>query len=258
MSIVLTQDDYTHFEEKKKYLSAKLLTYFAEHPLFFIGYSCSDPNITAILSDIDEILAPNGELIPNIYIVNYDQDFDDSKNYQTEVLIPINGQKSVRIKALYSNDFTWVFDALSQLSPEITINPKLLRALLARTYKLVTTELPKKEVAFDLKLLKDISEDNSELPKLFGISELNNGQLLNASYIFTLTEVGKKLGYKSWHYADHLLGKIRDEKGVDIKASDNAYHVRISVGKSAIGKYSQSLVDLLKLVQAGQDYDIKL
>ena len=33
-SIVLTREDYDYFNEKKKYLSSKLLTYFAEHPLF--------------------------------------------------------------------------------------------------------------------------------------------------------------------------------------------------------------------------------
>ncbi|MCV5737918.1 SIR2 family protein, partial [Escherichia coli] len=62
-TIVLTAEDYTDFNKRKKYLSAKLLTYFAEHPLFFFGYSATDTNIKGILSDIDEILAPNGELI---------------------------------------------------------------------------------------------------------------------------------------------------------------------------------------------------
>lgn len=64
-SIVLTQQDYDEFMKKKKYLSAKLLTYFSEHPLLFIGYSASDPNIRAILSDIDEAIprpGPSGTL----------------------------------------------------------------------------------------------------------------------------------------------------------------------------------------------------
>tara|TARA_R100000935_G_scaffold29307_1_gene49593 strand:- start:2038 stop:2847 length:810 start_codon:yes stop_codon:yes gene_type:complete len=68
-SIVLTHEDYDYFNKKKKYLSSKLLTYFAEHPLFFLGYSLNDPNIVNILSDIDEILASKGELVPNIYMV---------------------------------------------------------------------------------------------------------------------------------------------------------------------------------------------
>ena len=44
-SMVLTDSDYAQFAIKRKHLSAKLLTYFAEHPLLFVGYSASDPNI---------------------------------------------------------------------------------------------------------------------------------------------------------------------------------------------------------------------
>jgi hypothetical protein len=36
--IVFTQHDYNEFQVRKKYLSAKLLTYFSEHPLLFVGY----------------------------------------------------------------------------------------------------------------------------------------------------------------------------------------------------------------------------
>jgi hypothetical protein len=69
-SLVFTQQDYDEFMRKKKYLSAKLLTYFSEHPLLFLGYSASDPNIRAILSDIDEAIprpGPSGAVIPNIF-----------------------------------------------------------------------------------------------------------------------------------------------------------------------------------------------
>lgn len=62
-SIIITNEDYVEFYKRKKYISAKLLTYFVEHPLFFIGYSINDENIKAILSDIDEIIAPNNALI---------------------------------------------------------------------------------------------------------------------------------------------------------------------------------------------------
>lgn len=36
-SIVITNEDYVDFYKRKKYISAKLLTYFAEHPLFSLG-----------------------------------------------------------------------------------------------------------------------------------------------------------------------------------------------------------------------------
>lgn len=49
-SIVLTRGDYEEFWAKQKYLSAKLLTFFSEHPLVFLGYNAADPDIKAILS----------------------------------------------------------------------------------------------------------------------------------------------------------------------------------------------------------------
>ncbi|MGN4155705.1 SIR2 family protein, partial [Burkholderia gladioli] len=50
-SLVINEADYSRFEDDHKYLSAKLLTYFIEHPLIFIGYRADDPNIKAILHD---------------------------------------------------------------------------------------------------------------------------------------------------------------------------------------------------------------
>ncbi len=54
-SIVINNSDYIEFYKKKKYISAKLLTYFIEHPLFFFGYSVNDSNIQSILSGFDPI-----------------------------------------------------------------------------------------------------------------------------------------------------------------------------------------------------------
>lgn len=70
MDLVFNKEDYDLFLKKKKYLSAKLLTFFAEHPLVFIRYSANDKNIQRILSDIDEIISSDGDLIPNICFWN--------------------------------------------------------------------------------------------------------------------------------------------------------------------------------------------
>ena len=51
-SIVINDQDYRTFNEKGKYLAAKLMTIFVEYPIIFIGYSITDPNIKSILTDI--------------------------------------------------------------------------------------------------------------------------------------------------------------------------------------------------------------
>ena len=55
-SIVINKADYQKFYDKGKYLAAKLMTIFMEYPIIFIGYSISDSDIQAILSDVVECL----------------------------------------------------------------------------------------------------------------------------------------------------------------------------------------------------------
>ncbi|WED26432.1 SIR2 family protein [Vibrio sp. DW001] len=258
-TVILTSEDYSDFNKRKKYLSAKLLTYFAEHPLFFFGYSGTDSNIKGILSDIDEILAPNNELIPNIYMVCFDSDSETKQDLPTEQLVTIDATRSVRLKVIYASEFKWIFDALSSCTPEITVNPRLMRSLLARTYQLVNSNLPKQELPFNFQMLQDIEENSELLPTLFGITQLTDAQMFNANFDFTLTAVAKKLGGSYWNYAENLLNTVWEDKGVNIKATDNRYHVTIKTGaKSFAHKYSQHTVDLLQKVKNKEDYEVEL
>lgn len=54
--IVLTSEDYETFHKKKKFIAARLLSLFNEHPMLIVGYGARDPNVKALLSDIDEAL----------------------------------------------------------------------------------------------------------------------------------------------------------------------------------------------------------
>jgi hypothetical protein len=88
-SLIITRRDYEHFMGRLKYLNAILFTYFVEHPVFFLGYSANDPNIKAILTDINEMLSPNGELVPNIFFVTWDPDAETKKNLPSDEMIPL-------------------------------------------------------------------------------------------------------------------------------------------------------------------------
>lgn len=95
------------------------------------------------------------------------------------MLVKIKASES---KVIHANDFGWIYDALSSNTPEISVNPKLVRALLARTYTFASQSLVKQELPYDFEMLKNIAEQDNVLAKLYGIAELNNGQALNASY----------------------------------------------------------------------------
>lgn len=53
-SLIVTEADYNELKKRNHYLSAKLLTIFAEHPIIFVGYSMSDGYIQEIIRDLRE------------------------------------------------------------------------------------------------------------------------------------------------------------------------------------------------------------
>lgn len=258
-SIIINREDYEDFIKKKKYLSAKLLTFFAEHPLLFIGYSAEDENIKNILSDIDEILSENGDIIPNIYILEWNKGKSINDYPRRERLIQVSENKSIRIKSIIANDFSWVFSAFSSNQTIDNINPKLLRALLARTYDLVRTDIPRSSVQVDYRVLSNISESDGELAKLYGISTSSDGMAFNVSYPYTLTAIGQALGFKGWHHANKLLSDVKRITGTDIKTFDNKYHYAIMNGNEIQShRYSKMLLELLIKVMNDESFTLEI
>jgi biotin operon repressor len=257
-SIIITRDDYEDFYRKKKYVSAKLLTYFIEHPLFFFGYSVNDENIKSILADIDEIISPDNELIPNIYLISYSPECESTGLHQKELLIEVGAGKSIRIKVIYACDFGWIYEALSSGAPEISINPRLVRALLARTYTFASQSLVRHELPYDFEMLRSIADDEDGLAKLYGIAELNSGQALNANYPYTITDLAQHLEMQSWNYVQRLIDQLQRETGFNIKQNANRYHVLVKTGRTGGShKYSSEALELLRSIRAGKRYEFK-
>ena len=254
-SLTITTKDYEEFGRKRKYLSAKLLTYMREHPILFIGYSASDENIAAILSDIDEALATPGDTIQNMYFLEWKPDLSDGK-FSSEKLVQISENRSVRVKCIQSDEFDWVFDAFSVDAPLQNVNAKVLRTLMARCYHLIRSDIPRAKLEVDFDFIEKKMETNETFAKVFGISSIEDASALNAMYPFSITELGRRLGGKTWHPADKLMKKVMEETGYDIKSSDNQFHRRIRINTSTFGKYSEECLTLLKKVAAGESYSI--
>lgn len=255
-TIVINRDDYTRWINESKYFAEKLLTYFAEHPVIVLGYSLSDTNVRVVLEDIGAIAADETGLIANVLQVIYDEKIEGNP-VQTEIAIPVNGSQ-YRIKALQTPNLIDVFKALTARHELRDVNPALVRALAARAMKLTRSDIPSGNIEVDYQTLEGIVDSDDALPTLLGITQADD---VNKSHPYTLSIVGEKLGFNGWNGAHKLLQKIKNDKGVDIRATDNQYHCAVKVGKkdtSLARKYSEALVVLLEKVREGKVYQVKL
>lgn len=256
--IVLTASDYDQFTKKKKFLSAKLLTFFNEHPLIFIGYSASDPNIRAILSDIDEALPEKGGVIPNVYILEWDPNLTDTSYPAHDKLIQTEEDRTVRVKLIAASDFSWVFDAFAANPVLNNVNPRVLRSLLARSYELVRHDIPRMKMEANFQVLTEKVASSEAFANLFGIATISDYSAASAHHKYTATQLAKKLGGTTWHVANKLIEKLEAQSGVNIKASDNVYHRLEPMNTNSYHKYSEEAFDLLEAVRDGKPYDLKL
>jgi hypothetical protein len=255
-SIVFTESDYQEFLKRKKFLSAKLLTFFNEHPLIFIGYSAGDPNIRSILADIDEALPEKNGLIPNVYILEWNPEISQASNPPREKVIPTEDDRVVRVKLIEAKNFGWVFDAFAANPAMNNVNPRILRALIARSYELVRHDIPKMSVQADFKMLTESVENSNTFAKLFGIANITDFSAVSAQYPFSATQLGKRLGGNGWHKANALLERLKADTGIDIKSFDNIYHRGEQVNTTPFHKYSKESLDLLEKVRDGLPYDL--
>ncbi|WP_312446264.1 SIR2 family protein [Stutzerimonas nitrititolerans] len=259
-SIVLNEEDYKRFDEDHKYLSAKLLTYFIEHPLIFIGYSAEDPNIKAILYDVDRMIkAAEYELVPNIYILEWDPRLTAGSYPPRDKVISVAANINIRIKSITASSFEWVYQAFGAAGDLEKINTKLLRSLMARSVELIRSDIPKKHIEINFQQLEHAVESGETFATLFGVTSLSDPSKVNLDYKYVLTGVAQKLGFKTWHKARELIIKLREESGFDMFATDNKYHISLKMGHKSntiIHKYTDAAVDLLKKVLNGEEYQL--
>lgn len=258
-SMMLTKQDYEAFNRDKKYLSAKLLTYFAEHPLLFIGYSASDPNIKNVLYDMSRMFNPTTAVIPNIYILQWDEKQDAASYPAREHVLEVGDDITVRIKSITANSYEWVYEAFGVGGTMEKVNLKALRSLAHRMVNLIRTDIPTKNVQVNYEALEHAISNEEAFGKLFGITSLDDPAAANAKHPYTSNMLAKQLGYTYWSHAVKLMRDVEDSTGFDMRGSDNIFHVHVKSGEaegSRVRKYSDAAVALLKKVKAGEAYEI--
>ena len=248
-TLTLTDEDYSRFALDKKYLSAKLFTYFVEHPLLFVGYGAGDENIQSILQEIDHMLPEGVGLIDNIYIMEWKKGVEAEKEVPAkERIVPVGNGRSIRIKNITADSFEWVFQAFKSEAPLEKVNIKLLRSVSHRIFNLVRKDAAKNTVEINFEMLGHALENPQEFAKVYGVAALNNPALLNITHPFLPGAAAQKFGL-SWQKFNQLITALSQAHGFDMRASDNKYHAFIKPTR----RYSQEAIDLLEKFQKGEE-----
>lgn len=126
-SIVINQQDYNSFKKHCAYLSSKLLILFMEYPIIFIGYSVSDEDIRAILSNIAECLTPAqlDELKHRLIFIEHNHQ-PGAEEISTHSLA--FGDKTISMTKISLYDYSVLYDAL-------TLKKRALPVQLLRMFK---------------------------------------------------------------------------------------------------------------------------
>lgn len=250
LSITLTHEDYVKFANDKKYLSAKLFTYFVEHPLIFIGYAAGDQNIKNILQEIDHMLPDGVDLIENIYLLEWKDELNDEDYPSRDKVIDIGDGRSIRVKSITAKSFEWVFKAFKSEAPLEKVNIKLLRSISHRIFNLVRKDAARNTVEVNFQMLSHALENPGELANVYGIAALNNPALLNVTHPFLPGAAARQLGEDvSWQRFNQLIDQLTLATGFNMRASDNRFHAFIAPTR----RYSQEGIDLLIRFRDGKD-----
>lgn len=138
-SLVINEDDYVKFDEKRTYLAAKLMTIFMEYPIIFMGYSISDNNIQKIIKSIIDCL--DGEQVKlledRFVFVEYKEDMTGVT--ASSYTIMIDGRE-LAMKKIQLSDYRLLYKALEKKKAKLPV--RILRRFKQELYDYTITNIP--------------------------------------------------------------------------------------------------------------------
>lgn len=197
-SLVLTSNDYNIFNKKSKYLASKLMTIFMEHPIIFIGYSMSDPNIISILRSLSTCLGANHAPILKNNLIFVSRPGNGKTPGIHETLIYAD-KTPIPATQVVTDNFSNVYRPLGTIQQRIPA--KYLRTIKERLYEITTSlESSEKLKVLDIEKLDDHKE--IEFVVGIGLRIQENGTIAQR-------------GYSSLEYKDLARDILHDDQNFD-------------------------------------------
>ncbi|AFM70857.1 SIR2 family protein [Enterococcus hirae] len=237
-SILINTKDYALIEQKHKYIAAKLLTIFVEHPIFFIGYSIGDEDIRKILNDIQLSLTSEQlqEIEDRLFYVVWDE--SETNFSSSTYTISFENGRSITIKQISLNDYSLLYKCLNNNKAKYPI--KLLRHVKQDMYKLVLTNDPTDRLFVNLPETDLTPDDKQKIEYVtgFGVIEL------------------AKLGYLTPKTEEIYSDIVFDDKNYnpDSLLQKTIIELRKMYGTLPVFKYLSSASDAIKQMYSELDW----
>lgn len=200
-SIMITESDYKLIEEKHKYISAKLLTIFVEHPIFFIGYSLNDEDIRNILHDILISLGRKSlnTITKRLFIVQWKA--DQEQPVLSTFTLSFNDGQTLTMKLITMSDFSDLYKIIAKNKTKYPVN--LIRKAKDDIYNYVLTAKPSSKVVLSIPN-KDLSQDNDpNVEFVYGFGILERARQGYSSV--TTNEIFEDVVFDNKSFNDELL-----------------------------------------------------
>jgi hypothetical protein len=116
--IIITDQDYSEFNDKYDLIRAQLLSIFIHNPIIFLGYGINDENIKSLLKTIFTYVDPNSNdakrIRDNFLLVEHDK--DSTSHEITEHYIDLENNTTICINKIKTDDFSEIYRSLSDLN----------------------------------------------------------------------------------------------------------------------------------------------
>jgi len=236
-SIVITEKDYNNFASKLKYLSAKLMTIFVEHPIIFLGYGLGDVNIRNIFTEICSCLNSSQiDQLKNNFIFLTPAIGSQEDSYS--LIEKDFGPNSIKMHEFVLNDYSLLFKSLSGIQSSLPI--KLARSLQDMVCDYVYSTTAQNKVIFGDINSPDIDESKAAI--FFGRAD-------------TISQIGF-----SYYTIDNVLEDILfDDKPylVDIRLIEQTFkNIRSSAGSTLLPIYKYIHLLHYDIAKIPENYNI--
>lgn len=200
-SILINTADYTKIEEKHKYISAKLLTIFLEHPIFFIGYSIGDEDIRSVLNDIQLCLNAEQlkEVADRLFYVVWDP--DEKLFKEATHTITFDSGRSLTIRQITLGNYSLLYDVLAQNKSKYPI--KMIRHVKEDMYNLLLTNDPDQRMMLSLPSENMTAEELKKIEFVYGFGIMERAK--NGYRIVTPEEIFEDIVFDNGNFHNELL-----------------------------------------------------